>query len=146
MVRLDHERVLLVGDTQQQVHDALMQAMPGAYVTAVSNYFDAIAELTANPYTAVLAAIEPVERRPEAAVKMLRQLAAESRLLLFGHPTLEPLSRKMLEFGCDDYLITPPSPSELQQMFGTPPLRLVKSENKGQGDETLLLAAAALPQ
>ena len=53
-------------------------------------------------------------------MKTLRQIAGNGRLLLFGEATLEPLSRKMLEFGCDDYLITPANPTELQQAFGAP--------------------------
>jgi GGDEF domain-containing protein len=44
--------------------------------------------------------------------------------LLFGHPTLEPLSRKMLEFGIDDYVVTPATAAEIQQMFVAPPMRL----------------------
>jgi GGDEF domain-containing protein len=126
----DHERVLLIGDPQRQMYSALTQALPGADVTTVSNYFDGIAELASNHYTAILAAAEPIERRPESAVKTLRQLAGDGRLLLFGHPTLEPLSRKMLDFGCDDYLVTPAGPAELQQMFGSPPLRLAQSSEE----------------
>src|SRR3954469_8231917 len=135
MARTSHERVLLVGDTDHQVHAALAQALPGAHVTSVPGYFDAIAELSANPYTTVLAAAEPIERRPESAVKTLRQLAGDGRVLLFGHPTLEPLSRKMLDFGCDDYIITPASPTELQQMFGSAPLRLTPSPPPATTDD-----------
>src|SRR3954453_14499126 len=123
MVRLAHERVLLIGDPYRQVHAALTQALPGAQVTSVPSYFDGLAELTANAYTAVVAAAEPIERRPEAAVRQLRELAGESRVVLFGHPTLELLSRKMLEFGADDYLITPASSGEIEQIFRTPPVR-----------------------
>ncbi len=123
-MRLNQERILLIGDMHRQMHPALQQAMPGAHITMASTYFDGIAELSSNAYTAVIASAEPIERRPEAAVKTLRQLAGGGRLLLFGHPTLEPLSRKMLDFGCDDYLVTPATPEELLQMFGTPPLRL----------------------
>jgi len=104
MVSLAHERILLVGDHDRSMHGALAQVLPMANVTAVPSYFDAIAELCAGRYTTVLAAAEPIERRPEAATRTLRELAGDGRLLLFGHPTLEPLSRKMLEFGCDDYL------------------------------------------
>ena len=124
MVSLAQERILLVGDTDRQMHGALAQAMPMARVTSVPSYFDAIAELSTTRYTTVLAAAEPIERRPEAAVRTLRDLAGDGRLLLYGHPTLEPLSRKMLDFGCDDYIVTPASPTELQQMFGTPPMKL----------------------
>lgn len=128
MVRHASERVLLIGDVDRQVHNALSQSLPGARVTSVGNYFDGIAELAAGSYTAVLAAVEPVERRPEAAIKALRQLAGDGRVLLFGHPTLEPLAQKMLEFGCDDYFVTPASLTELNQIFGTPPLRLTTGE------------------
>jgi GGDEF domain-containing protein len=124
MVRMTNERILLIGDAQRQVQTAVVQAMPAAQVVAVSNYFDAIAELTSRPYTAVLAAAEPIERRPESAVRTLRELAGNGRVLLFGHPTLEPLSRKMLEFGIDDYLVTPATAAEIQQMFVVPPMRL----------------------
>jgi GGDEF domain-containing protein len=90
----------------------------------VPGVFDAIAELGANRYTTVLAAAEPIQRRPEQAVKALRELSGDGRVLLFDNPSFEPLSRKMLDFGADDYIVTPATPTELQQMFGTPPLRL----------------------
>jgi two-component system cell cycle response regulator len=121
MVRSGFERVLLIGDTDRRVQGALAAGVPGAQVTSVAGVFDGIAELTANAYSAVLVAAEPIERRPEAAVRTLRELAGDGRLVLFGHPTLELLSRKMMQFGCDDYVITPAAPGELQQIFGTPP-------------------------
>src|SRR5215207_7698789 len=120
MVRLAHERVLLIGDPYRQVHSALAQALPGAHVTSVASHFDGLAELVANNYTAVVAAAEPIERRPEAAVRQLRELAGDGRVVLFGHPTLELLSRKMLEFGVDDYLVTPTTSGEIEQVFRTP--------------------------
>ncbi len=124
MAKIGPERVLLIGDSQHQIQAAIAQSIPAAHITSVPGYFDAIAELSAGHYTAVLAAVEPIERRPEAAVRTLRQLAPESRLILCGHPSLEPLSRKMLDFGCDDYVITPVNPAELHQLFGTPILRI----------------------
>src|SRR5581483_1346024 len=123
-MKLTHERILVIGDTDRQIQENVARVLPGAEVTSIHGVFDAIAELADGRYTTVLAAAEPIERRPEAAVKTLRKLAKNARLMLFGHPTLEPLSRKMLSFGVDDYLITPSSPDELQQMFGAPPLRL----------------------
>jgi GGDEF domain-containing protein len=122
------EQVLLIGDRQRDVHAAVVQAVPGAQVTAVPTLFDGIAELSNARFTTVLAAAEPLERRPEAAVRTLRQLAGQARVLLFGHPTLEILSRKMLEFGCDDYVITPASLSEFQQIFASPSLRIAPAE------------------
>jgi two-component system cell cycle response regulator len=130
MVRQSPDRILLIGDIDRQVLPALTQALPAAVVTQVDNYFDGIAELSNHRYAAVLANAEPIERRPEAAIQMLRELAPEGRLILFGHPTLEPVSRKMLEFGCNDYVVTPPRPGELLQIFGGPVMRLAPSENE----------------
>jgi PleD family two-component response regulator len=126
-MKLAPERILIIGDTDRQIQDNVARVLPGARVTSIQGVFDGIAELASTSFNTVLAAAEPIERRPEAAVKTLRQLAGNARLMLFGHPTLEPLSRKMLNFGVDDYLITPSSPEELQQMFGAPPLHIAAS-------------------
>lgn len=136
MPRIGQEKVLLIADPQREVHGALISAIPSASVTAVNDFFDAIAELSANQYTTVFASAEPVERRPEAAIRAIRELVGDGRLILFGQPSLEGLSRKMLEFGADDYLITPANAAELQQMFGTPLLRAVppKSENEAHDE------------
>ena len=126
MARMTQERVLLIGDAKRDVQSAIVQAAPGAHVTSVASVFDGIAELLANPYTTVVAAVEPIERRPEAAVRALRDLARDGRLILFGQPALETLSRKMMQFGCDDYIVTPASPGEIRQIFGAPRLRLAE--------------------
>jgi two-component system cell cycle response regulator len=144
MMRPAPEHVLLIGDSSRQMQSAIAQALPGAQVTSVATVFDGIGELSTNEYSAVLAAAEPIERRPEPAVQALRQLAGDGRLVLFGHPTLEILSRKMLQFGCDDYIVTPPNPAELQQMFGTAPLRISGAATADPEDTSS--ASAALPE
>ncbi|MGD0388119.1 MAG: GGDEF domain-containing protein [Tepidisphaeraceae bacterium] len=126
MVRASQERVLLIGDVDRQMYSTVTQAMPNAQVKSVTSLFDGIAELSIEHYTTVLAAVEPMERRPESAVRTLRELSGQGRLLLFGHPTLEPLSQKMMEFGCDDYLITPITPGELLETLGDPTARRAK--------------------
>src|SRR4051812_24463310 len=133
---LASEKILLIGDMDRQLHSALAQVLPSAQLTSVPSYFDAIADLASTTYTAVLAAAAPIERRPEPAVRTLRDLAGESRLLLFGNPGYEPLSRKMLDFGLDDYIITPANATELQQMFGTPPLRLAPTATASESEQT----------
>ena len=106
--------ILLIGDRDRHVHDALATALPHANVTDVDNIFDGLAELHARRFDAVLTATEPIERRPEPAVDAIRRLIGDGRLVLFGNTTLEPLNRKMLDFGCDDYLVTPADPAELR--------------------------------
>ncbi len=144
MPRPGFERVLLIGDSDRQMQSALVQGVPGAQVTAVPTVFDGIAELSANAYSTVLVAAEPIERRPEAAVRTLRELSsAGGRLLLFGHPTHELLSRKMMRFGCDDYVITPAAPGELQQIFGSPPPMRLAEPPPEDGDVVAEEAALA---
>jgi len=142
MVRLAQEHVLLIGDADREVSAALAQALPDAQVKSVASVFDAIAELSQEKYTTVIAPAEPIERRPEAAVRTLRDLAGDGRLLLFGHPTLEPVSRKMMEFGCDDYLVTPATAGELEQIISSPPMRL---RTGASADLHAPLAAPAAP-
>jgi PleD family two-component response regulator len=127
MVSLAPERILLIADGDRQLCAAIERAAPSAQVTSVASIFDGVAELAEGSFTTIFAAAAPIERRPEAAVRTLRELAGDSRLLLFGNPTLEPLTRKMLDFGADDYIVTPVQPAELEQLFGQPRLRLARS-------------------
>jgi GGDEF domain-containing protein len=145
MVRLAHERVLLIGDADRQIQSTLAQALPTAHVKSVCSVFDAIAELTHDEYTLVLSAVEPIERRPEAAVQTLRELSGEGRIFLFGHPTLEPLSQKMLEFGCDDYLVTPVTAGELLETLGAPRMRMAQAAPPRPADDAAPPQAAPAP-
>lgn len=119
------DRILLIDDADHVMQSALAQARPGAQVVRVPSVFHAVAELSESSFDVVFAPTEPIERRPESAVRVLRELVGEGRVFLFGHPTLEPLCRKMLQFGVDDYIVTPPSSQELEQLLQTaPPLRI----------------------
>src|SRR5258705_511856 len=57
MSRLGPERVLLIGDSQKSLQTALAQAMPAAHVISVPDYFEAIAELAGDQFTALLAGL-----------------------------------------------------------------------------------------
>ncbi len=121
------ERILVIGDTDHQVGAAVSQAVPAAQVSVAEDWFDGIAQACAGGFASVLASVQPVEHRAASAVNILRQAAGAARLLLFGPPALEPLSRRMLECGCDDYLIIPTSPGELHQVLGAPLMRIAPS-------------------
>ena len=115
------DSILVIGDSDDSVAGAVTAALPTARTVSAPAIFDGLAELRAGTFAAVFAAVEPVERRPEPAVRALREMAGEAgRIILFGHPTLEPLSRKMLDFGCDDYILTPADASDVRRAFETP--------------------------
>ncbi len=135
MSRLPSERILVIADADRQVRATLAQLLPLAEVTAATSWFDAIHELGRERFTTILAAAEPIERRPESAVRAVRGMAGDARLVLFGHPTLEPLSRKMLEFGCDDYVVAPPTALELGQVLRAPRMRIAPELSRASIDE-----------
>jgi GGDEF domain-containing protein len=122
MVASGVERMLLIGDRDRQMAGMVAQALPAVRVTSVPGVFDALAELAGGSYGTVLVAAEPMRNRPEAAVRALREMCGDARLLLFAEPSLEPLSRRMVDEGADDYLLTPASPAELRQALGAPPV------------------------
>jgi GGDEF domain-containing protein/ActR/RegA family two-component response regulator len=137
MFRTAPQNILLIGDDDRQVWGVLSQSMPTAECTRVATFFDGIAELSARRFTAVLAAVEPIERRPESAINALRDVAQDTRLLVFAEPSLEPLANKLLQFGCDDYLISPVTPADLLKAVSTPPLRLTPGKLNGADADDL---------
>ena len=103
-------RVLLVGDADDAVAALLKSGLPGATLTTAATVFDAIVLLGEGKFDAVLANLEPIERRPEAAVRTVRESLGgdgRGRLVLFGGASLEPLGRRMREAGGDDFLTLP---------------------------------------
>lgn len=121
MMRLEGDHILLIGDRDRHVHEAIETALPQTQIVRAHSIFDGLAELHAQPFSAVVSSVEPIERRPEPAVATLRQLAGSGRIILFGHTTLEPLARKMINFGVDDYFVTPADPEEVKQLLKPPP-------------------------
>lgn len=116
------EKILLLGDRDDHVMAAVAAARPEASIVRASTLFDGLAELHAGPFSAVVAAVEPIERRPEPAVRAMRALVGnKARVLLYGNTTLEPLSRKMLAHGVDDYFVTPADPGEIRGIFESSP-------------------------
>jgi RNA polymerase sigma-B factor len=112
--------VLLIGDSDRQVHSALAQGVPNAQVTSVPTVFDGIAELSANAYSTVSLdapdsgdddapavaeslgmldeALEGVEYR-ESLKPLLEQLPSrEKRILLlrfFGNMTQSQIASEL---------------------------------------------------
>ncbi len=137
MVRLGNENILVIGDRDRRMHTSVANAMPAASVTSVQSVFDALAELNAGVYSGVLVNIGPIESRPEAATRALREAAAEARLVVYSEPAREPLSRTLVEHGADDYVIAPPEPKELQQLLTRPAPRVVEPQDEVQDAEAI---------
>jgi diguanylate cyclase (GGDEF)-like protein len=120
-MRLNGENILVVGDRDRRMQTAVAGALPAASITAVRSVFDAIAELHAGLYNGVLVNADPLESRPEAATRALREAAGEGRIVLWTDASREPLTRRLISEGADDYVVAPADARELQQsLLGKP--------------------------
>ena len=108
-------RLLLVGDADGRLGDALAEAVPAAEATVTATVFDAIVLLGESDFDVVFVNVEPIERRPEAAVRALRGKLGDGRLVLFGEASLEPLGRRMVGLGGDDFVTVPADPARLRR-------------------------------
>ena len=118
------EQVLLIGDDDRGLRAAVEQAWPGASIARADTVFDGIAELAGGSFTTVVAAAEPIQRRPEAAVRVIRQLMPAGRVLLYGRPALEPVARHVIRDGADDFLVEPVQAADLTRAASRPIMRL----------------------
>jgi len=123
MVRLTNEHILVIGDRERRMQTSVASALPAASVTSVQSVFDALAELHAGVYSGVLVNVDPLESRPDAATRALREASGEARLVVYSDPSREPLSRTLLEHGADDYVIAPAEARDLQQLLAIPAVR-----------------------
>lgn len=89
-------------------------------VAVAEDYLSAIAELPRAPTQGVVLGIDPRCRRMESAVAALKQGAGEARVILCAEPADEPLCRRLVAAGADDYVIFPPQAADLQQALRLP--------------------------
>ncbi|MGC4032798.1 MAG: GGDEF domain-containing protein [Tepidisphaeraceae bacterium] len=120
-MRLSGDNILVVGDRDRRMQSAVAGALPAASITSVRTVFDAIAELHAGLYHGVLVNTDPLESRPEAATRALREAAGEGRIVLWTEATHEPFTRKLIDQGADDYVVAPADAAELKQTLTGPP-------------------------
>ena len=138
-----------MGEGTDQLAEALAEAGPGLAIARVVTVFEAIAELQEGEFGAVLVAAEPIENRPEAALKSLQaQLRTtpgpgHARLILFAPSGLEPLARAAVSYGADDYILLPARPEELSKALG--PELPVSESATAEESQSLPLVPADLP-
>ncbi len=108
------EHIVVVADPDRLTAEVERHVGPCQVIRADS-YLAGIA-LAAEPATrAVVAGVEHGPRRLAAAVAGLRAAAdRDVPVVLCCRPHDEPLARRLLEAGADDYVIYPPMPGELE--------------------------------
>lgn len=86
-------------------------------VKSVPSWMEAIAEAAANSYRLVLGNLERTAEQSISAINALRTADPKTKIILFCKPIREPLARKALTAGADDYLIEPITRQDLSRLL-----------------------------
>jgi diguanylate cyclase (GGDEF)-like protein len=92
-------------------------------IVGVRGYLAGIAEIRQAPTRAILVGHDLSCQKPEAAVAAIKAVAGDAPVVFCCDPAHEPLGRRLLTHGADDYLIFPPDPLELELALTMPSRR-----------------------
>ena len=120
------QQLLIVNDPGD-LAGVVRQRYPQFEVATASNYMEGIATLAKGATHGLLVGVDPTARKLDDAVAGLRQAAGVgSRIVLCCLPSGEPTARQVLSAGADDYVIYPPTGSELDEALAIPGARVVE--------------------
>lgn len=119
---LERDRLLLVGEGSEQ-DSRWMEEVRGRYptweVACCDSYLSGIAELVRKPARAVLARVNGAAAQLDNAVAGLREAAGPStRLVLCCAPEAEPIARRAMKNGANDYILLPIEGDEIDAAVG----------------------------
>ncbi len=107
-------RLLVAGD-QARLSPFVREYFSPVPVIGVADYVTAVAELPRAPTQGVVLGVDPECRRAESAITAVKAAAGEARVVMCCEPAYEPLTRRLLSAGLDDYVIFPPTAEDLQK-------------------------------
>jgi len=111
-----HPTILLVGDDGRMTK-LLRQATGANHLALAPSPFHALVRLDREPFSLVLLHAEPLAERLCPAVRALRQVCPDARILIYGEPHTEPHAQAALRAGAVDYLIWPVPSAQLQRLL-----------------------------
>lgn len=116
----DHDRLLVVGDCFGGTWvDELRSSYSEWRIATSPSYLSGIAELARRPARAVLACVDPSLTQLDNAVAGLREAAGpDTKLILCCTPEFEPVTRRVLAGGADDYVLYPLESEALDAAIG----------------------------
>lgn len=115
------DRLVVIGEglRRESVVDVLRERYGDWTVTACDSYLAGIAEVGRRRPRVVLAGVDPALPRLSDAIAGLREAAGpDTKLVLLCPPHAEPVARRMLDSGVDDYLMLPLDGKELDKALG----------------------------
>ena len=117
----DRQRLVLVG-VAPGTAELIRRRYPHCEAVVLPGALEAIAQCAQGSVRGVLLRVEPGARRLHSAISGLREVAGQNvPLLLSCEPAAEPVARRLLECGADDYLIEPADGAELDRALGLEP-------------------------
>ena len=107
------EQLLVVHDPGD-LADYVRGRYPQFDVAVAPTYMDGVTALSRQSPRGLLVGVDPTTRKLSSAIAGLRKAAGPaSRIVLCCLPSGEPVTRRVVAAGADDYLIYPPNGSEL---------------------------------
>ncbi|NIA06837.1 MAG: diguanylate cyclase [Actinobacteria bacterium] len=103
--------VLVVGAEARTL--ALLAEVFGKDLKSVPSWMEAIGEAAGGRYQLILGNLDRASEDSILAVSALRSANSKARIVLYCKPIQEPLARRALAVGADDYLIEPLTRQEL---------------------------------
>lgn len=107
-------RLLVIGS--RDLSDAACRALPAFNVDSTTSPLDGVWRVANEPFDAVLLSLSQGERVPNA-IRTLREVAPEARIVLSCPPADESLTRAFLDRGADDYVLEPLVREEVEAAF-----------------------------
>ena len=147
---LERDRLLLVGsgpDGGAPWIEDVRGRYPDWEVACCDTYLSGIADLARKPARAVLACLDASAAQLDHAVAGLREAAGPStKLVLCCSPEAEPIARRVLQNGANDYLIYPLMGEQIDAAIGHVRLRAAPATTPAPPTsvEELILLSASL--
>jgi diguanylate cyclase (GGDEF)-like protein len=106
--------LLVIGSSV--LSDMLARALPKCRITSTDNPLAGVWEMGNTHVDGILLAVSD-RNDNAAAIRTMRELAPDARIVLTCQPTGEPLAREALAHGADDYIIQPLAREDVEKAF-----------------------------
>ena len=112
-------RMLLIGT--DALRDSVARALPDCTVAMAEHPLDGVWKCGQQEFDGVLVSLT-VGSKALRAIESLRRVSPDVRIVVGCCPADEPVARRALEAGADDYVLEPVSQQDLQSAFHLTPL------------------------
>ncbi len=124
-------RLLVIGGTK--VQEAVCRALPQCRVVRADHPLAGLWEMGRDRFDGVLLSVSNGHATQASAIRNLRELAPQARIVLCCAPADEPAAREAVRGGADDYLLEPLTRDEIETAFEIPTARAARLDEPAVG-------------